>query len=54
MKAAGIVPMKPFFVPTNRDKSPVWALLGEVGLLPDFLFRAKFGEFRRVRVSRCS
>ena len=43
-----------FFVPTNRDKSPVWALLGEVGLLPDFLFRAKFGEFRRVRVSRCS
>ena len=33
-----------FFVPTNRDKSPVSALLGEVGLLPEFLFRATRGE----------
>ena len=37
-----------FFVPTNRDKSPVSALFGEVGLLHDFLFCAKFGEFWRV------
>ena len=36
------------FALTNRDKSPVSALFGEVGLLPDFLFRAKFGEFGRV------
>ena len=36
------------FALTNRDKSPVSALLDEVGLLPDFLFRAKFGEFGRV------
>ena len=37
-----------FFVPTNRDKSPVSALLGEVGLLPEFLFRATQGETGRV------
>ena len=37
-----------FFVPTNRDKSPVSALLGEVGLLPEFLFRAARGETGRV------
>ena len=42
------------FSPTNRDKSAVWALLGEVGYLPDFLFRATWGETGRVRFSRCS
>ena len=33
------------FALTNRDKSPVSALFGEVGFLHDFLLRAKFGEF---------
>ena len=36
------------FAPTNRDKSPVWALCGEVGYVPDFPFRATQGEIRRV------
>ena len=31
------------FALTNRDKSPVSALLGEVGLLPDFFCFARHG-----------
>ena len=35
-------------MPTNRDKSPVWALFVEVGHVPDFPFRATRGETWRV------
>ena len=44
--------MRCFLRPTNRDKSPVWALLCEVGHLPDFLFRATQGETGHVRFCR--
>ena len=42
------------FLPTNRDKSPVWVLSGEVGYVPDLFVRAILGETGLVRVSRCS
>ena len=37
------------FLPTNRDKSPVCGLLGEVGYVPHRFFRATQGETGRVR-----
>ena len=47
-------PCAAFLAVTNRDKLAVWALLGEVGYLPDFFFRATRGKTGRVRIFHSS
>ena len=45
--------MQRHVAPTNRDKSPVWALFGLFGYDCERFIRATQGEISHVRVSVC-